>query len=498
MEKRRAPEDAESRDGRKALGPTARRERCNAKQCSPLDLQDHGHIMTESKDRRNLDVDEECLPESRIRRERKRLSDRLSQRTVRQRTKQRITELERQVEDLLASSPGHGLHERILENEALRQENTELRRLIQRIGTLCMPNAVVTTNDPLALSNSGSQTHSPEMESVTPTEPRQTRGHQHSIAPDQQTSGLSTGSEGAASSTSLQLHEIFRANPGMHQDYDEAIPPVSLNESFQGLGGDLTFACPGTWPPEGLWCNREPGWLQLLPLPCPKTSAIEKFEVWLQGVLLMYRELPREHLDSLLPASPCLVAVVCPGSCQYRLSRELADILRAKLPNADLINITGAFWCLHRLLRYILIPNQEELARTPLNMRPVATQIHFTVNWAHFLPWPHLRQALLVSPTDLLDTEFEQVISGGIYLSWPLGVHDAVTSISRESASVSGPEHFSCTCTSISLTENFKLHIEQAHNWYVKPIAPAFARAFPALEIVTRESERRVISSYSV
>ncbi|KAL2823599.1 hypothetical protein BDW59DRAFT_163176 [Aspergillus cavernicola] len=482
MEKCGISEAAESRVGGEALG----RERCKAEQCSPLDLQNHGDIMKESTEQRSFDVEQECLPESRIRRERKRLSDRLSQRTVRQRTKQRITELERQVEDLLASNPGHVLQEKILENEALRQENTELRRLIQRIGTLCMTNAVSITNAPFDSTKGCQKAHSPKMESVTTTEPGRTRDRPHPTPPEQQTSGLFTGSEGDASSTSLQLNEIFRANPGMHEDEDEAIPPVLLNDLFQSSSSDLTFDCPGTCPAECPRCNREPGWPQLLPLPCPKTSAIEKFEAWLQGVLLIYGELPREQLDSLLPASPCLAAVTCPGSCRYRLSRELADILRGKLPNTDFINITAAFWCLHRLLRYILIPDQEELGRTPSNMRPVATQSHFTVNWAHFLPWPHIRQALLVSPKDLLDTDFEQVISGGIYLSWPLGVDDAVTSISGEFASVSSREHFSCTCTSISLTENFKSHIEQAHNWCVKPIAPAFARRFPALEIVTR------------
>jgi hypothetical protein len=233
-------------------------------------------------------------------------------------------------------------------------------------------------------------------------------------------------------------------------------------------------------------CISEPSLPCLARLPCPRTAAIGVFDIWLQHVLTSYGGSLRDRLNTLLPPSPCLGALFAPTHCQHTLSRELGDILRRRYPSGDIVNLTGAFWSLHMLLRYYLAPGEDELSQTPSNMRPIPKQQVFALNWVHFLPWPHIRQALIIEPKRLLGTEFERVISEGIYLDWPLGLGEAIifnsTGVTMEDSSI----HNSHKCASVSLTDTFKSHIAQAHNWCLKPIVPDLRIRFPVLDIITR------------
>ncbi|OCK78227.1 hypothetical protein K432DRAFT_444782 [Lepidopterella palustris CBS 459.81] len=69
--------------------------------------------------------------------ERKRLSDRRSQQAMRQKTKQRIAELESALQALLATNVNRELKEKIAENQALKEEVARLRLRLDRIGRLC-------------------------------------------------------------------------------------------------------------------------------------------------------------------------------------------------------------------------------------------------------------------------------------------------------------------------------------------------------------------------
>jgi hypothetical protein len=70
----------------------------------------------------------DALSEEALRLQRKRLSDRRSQRTAREKTRQRIQELEQALEKLSAANASSKLQEQIAENMALRRENTQLKR----------------------------------------------------------------------------------------------------------------------------------------------------------------------------------------------------------------------------------------------------------------------------------------------------------------------------------------------------------------------------------
>jgi hypothetical protein len=81
--------------------------------------------------------EDDALSEESLRLQRKRLSDRRSQRTAREKTRQRIKELERALEKLSAANAGSKLQEQIAENMALRKENAQLKRRLGHISSLC-------------------------------------------------------------------------------------------------------------------------------------------------------------------------------------------------------------------------------------------------------------------------------------------------------------------------------------------------------------------------
>jgi len=89
-----------------------------------------------SKNDRKRKADD-ALSEEALRLQRKRLSDRRSQRTAREKTKQRIEELEQALEKLSAANTGSKLQEQIAENMALRRENAQLKRRLGHISSLC-------------------------------------------------------------------------------------------------------------------------------------------------------------------------------------------------------------------------------------------------------------------------------------------------------------------------------------------------------------------------
>jgi succinate dehydrogenase/fumarate reductase flavoprotein subunit len=89
-----------------------------------------------SKTNRKRKADD-ALSEEALRLQRKRLSDRRSQRTAREKTRQRIEELEQALEKLSAANAGSKLQEQIAENMALRRENAQLKRRLGHISSLC-------------------------------------------------------------------------------------------------------------------------------------------------------------------------------------------------------------------------------------------------------------------------------------------------------------------------------------------------------------------------
>ncbi|KAL4939250.1 hypothetical protein BDV06DRAFT_225221 [Aspergillus oleicola] len=482
------------------------------------------------------------MTDSQTRRERKRISDRLSQRTVRERTKRRIAELEKQVQTLLSGSPDHALQEKIRENEALREEVVRLRQVVQRIGNICSMNATIAGDASQKVEGIGGTRDNSTQNIFTieqgefqtcPEQSHLAEGCQHDTLSGRTTFGLEDSDvESAAvpcghTALSGVINELPVISPNTHfvnGAVDSSLWTCGLLGTSQGLDKDgnlrsaseevgavvnlplfdkftpLRAQGDAAWDlgiaglPDSLEAHGDdsspyttgPNWPCLLRLPYAKTAAIGIFDVWLQHVLVSYSGCPRDRLNALLPVSPCLGALFSPNHCRYTISRELGDILRRRYPNADIVNLAGAFWSLHMLLRYYLAPEKDQWDHTPSNMRPIEKQQVFALNWVHFLPWPHLRQAVMSEPKGLLGTEFEHVISEGIYLDWRLGPGEAINFNSTDATKANTSSYCSDKCTSVTLTDTFKSHIAQAHNWCLKPNASDLRAKFPVLDIITR------------
>lgn len=429
------------------------------------------------------------------RRERKRQSDRLAQRTVRQRTRQRIADLEREVQTLRAANPNQVLDEKSQEIQLLRDQNLQLQRLVQRIGNLCETQGKIQQRQ-----GEATRTDQTSSSSFHPSENRlpssvldlyeQDYSHEEDsstgqlVASNWEHGEITLDAGRRYSGCQLLDDELSCLFPGESwtapahvSDGSGAQYPIDGGSEAPGVIHTSTHICHNIWDsPTGYSGPRPP----LLPLPSPETVSVGSFQGWIQDILFIYDHYAPTELEALLPRSPCLGAIVAPKKCHCRLSKELADLLRDRYKHTDFVVLAGAYWCLHMLLRYYLNPDEDQLARTPSNMHPIPTQKRYIMHWAHFLPWPHLRQALLVQPTGLLTLELERTISEGTYLYWPFGVDAAIDLRTSEEP------HSGSHCTSALLTDSFKSHIAQAHNWCLKPVTSDLPKRFPAVGIVTR------------
>ncbi|KAH0537355.1 hypothetical protein FGG08_005834 [Glutinoglossum americanum] len=433
--------------------------------------------------------------------ERKRANDRDAQRAIRERTKNQIEDLERQVQELTSRKSYQELQAALREKEMVQAEYDEIRKRVHSVVAILQPMVQSTKIDESIIGN-------PALSSSTPTvsnspqydDPTQARHLLHpSLA--YPTSKTPFDREGSASnipdriahstdallspaSNSSRLCSSLEAPIPHHGRYS----PMSLVDQSRenmrhgldlGTSGEklgLNFLLDGpqdiTSVPSGHSKPSSQGDIGAIAHMCPTRNIPPSCP--LDSILLEFlssrQQLAAQGVPNSVvvgPSYPSVSSLLNPDkkSKAHPLTRVFADILGSFEMLSKLPEQVAVLYVMFLVMRWQISPTQENYDRVPDWITPRPSQL-LTMHpiWVDYLPWPKMRDVLVRDYVSYQFQDFSFHYTNGLSLNWPYEPTDVLLP-------TPGSEE-------LCINPVYERHLRDLNNW---SLGPEFRKAFPAL-----------------
>jgi len=418
-----------------------------------------------------------CLGEQE-RRERKRAIDREAQRSLREKTKTHIAELERTIQILRDQDRNGATSSLLSEIDNLRAENEQLRDVIDSVKSVVgldlgvssktaaaiVPPYLADDGDdedtPLAATSAGQQSPKPSIVSSSSV----TRPPASLPAPiDQPTTHSSSETMRSLDLDGMTvMPDLFPPPVGSNQplSLEPVLPPVHKSSAEEKGGGQhwAHASATATWAPmmEEIfgpnWRCPSPTILHIgnpdnpAPLASSSICPIWKKSNELFGKVFTYNRRYSGNSDkyssschNLVPVDIAEAGLLYAGikqgwnslaSLEWKKSpaltilKQVDELLFVHLPNVERLAVAYKSF---KLLKYYLNARKEELDRVPDWLRPSFSQS----STAHpialdFFAWPTLRSRLLNNHATIFqNTDLSCCYSRYLRFDWPFPIEDA-------------------------------------------------------------------------
>ncbi|KIY01477.1 uncharacterized protein Z520_03029 [Fonsecaea multimorphosa CBS 102226] len=456
----------------------------------------------------------------------KRANDREAQRAIRERTKQTIESLERRIQELTSHQPYQELETVIRQKDAIQAENEEIRRRLASVMSIIQPivgaqgltdlasaaqhNAQAGLNQANPLlkppfpANDGSQADSTSFhsqrngQSAFSVSPNLSHGQAESPAHTTQfgaeeieenrpslTSRDALSNQRDNLQRSLELNDggervnfgflldllgqrtggarpqpQLRPRPRAQQSQQHS-SPLNLSSSYPALSPTISDQLQ---LPTASWSVLPKN----SPPTCPLDSLLLKF--------LQSRQREPVGASNALPTTPSYPSVSSllnpsgPRRPLDDLSQLMTDII-SKFPNiSELPEQLATLFVMFTHMRWQIHPTKENYERLPEWFRPTPAQIfHPHPAWMDHIPWPRMRDRVVVNPQDYHFDNWFFPFTSGLSVNWPYDPVDCLLSTSEKEEPVINPV--------------FESHIRRLDNW---SLGPSFAETFPNLADTAR------------
>ncbi|KAF2034502.1 hypothetical protein EK21DRAFT_97583 [Setomelanomma holmii] len=393
-----------------------------------------------------------CLGEQ-DRRERKRAIDREAQRSLREKTKTHIAELERTIQILRDQDRNGATASLLSEIDVLRAENERLRDVIDSVKNVIGCDLVPrNTNTNLGIGNDGGSGDSPAASSVGQGSPkRRTMSFANDVKP--------------VLPTPIDLPNPF--------DFQERVPDTSRPLDLDGMtvmtGLEVdTPAAPD--PTIGMNLDLEavifgPNWRCPSPVvlhignpESPTTSTAGALcPVWkksneLFGKVFSYRSSTSTGSLALDRSETAEAGLLYLGikkgwdktsnewmqSPALQILKQVDDLLFRHLPNMERLAVAYKSF---KLLKYYLNATKEELDKVPGWLRPSLAQSSLKHPVAiDFFAWPTLRDRLVQNHEEIFQNgELSRCYSEYVRFDWPFSFEDAFCYDERQGSHYPSP-----------------------------------------------------------
>ncbi|KAH8593203.1 hypothetical protein B0O99DRAFT_627495 [Bisporella sp. PMI_857] len=456
----------------------------------------------------------------------KRANDREAQRAIRERTKNQIENLEKQIHDLRSQQPYQELQHVLRQKEMVEAENADIKKRLATVLSLIQP--IIGQHGLEAMSYSAPAPPAPYINPppnppshlhisppITAHSPSSSSGpwQNQNTSPGGQLNHDSRALTQAQQSQTQQLnqqryeleHNLDMGPEKLGLDFllssDQrtvkiltgmnGIPaPVATPSSFQQLpqgpaseagspanrrSNSVSSSSPYTnnsttnqIPPGGLTGHSAP--IKNSPPTCPLDSLLLDF--------LHERQSSASSGASpstlVGPAYPSVSSLLNPSksASSHPLSKVFTDILATFPDLSTLPEKVAVLYIMFLLMRWQISPTPANYDRLPSWMTPRPSQI-FTPHpaWIDHLPFPKMRDRLVANynPRDYLFDNFFIPFTTTLSLNWEYEPTDCLLSSSESDELMINPV--------------FERHLRRLENW---SLGSAFAKAFPALRDTCR------------
>ncbi|KAF1947208.1 hypothetical protein EJ02DRAFT_417803 [Clathrospora elynae] len=396
-----------------------------------------------------------CLGEQE-RRDRKRTIDREAQRSLREKTKTHIAELERTIQLLRDQDQNGGTASLLSEIDVLRAENERLRNVIDSVKSVVGSDLLPRSTAPKNTANCGDEGNSPAAISVGQRSPKsrsiscinEKKPSPHTPINPPNSFGPTTATrpvdlDGMTVMTDIDAPVAPNPTIGIYLDLQ---PVVESPEEEQAE--ELPW---GNAPETANWAQMMeeifgPNWRCPSPVvlhignpdspPSPTSNYI--CPVWkksneLFGKVFNYRSDTRS-LTTDTAESELLYLGIKDGwvtlsndwmqSSALTILKQMDELLFSHSPNVERLAVAYKSF---KLLKYYLNPTKEELNKVPEWLRPSVLQSSIIHPIAlNFFAWPSLRSRLLSNHSSIFQTSnLLTCYSRYLRFDWPFAFEDA-------------------------------------------------------------------------
>ncbi|KAL9114426.1 MAG: hypothetical protein Q9227_001507 [Pyrenula ochraceoflavens] len=448
----------------------------------------------------------------------KRANDREAQRAIRERTKQQIENLERQILDLTSQQPRQELLAAIREKEAVQAENAEIKKKLASVLAIIQNIVGAQSLKELtsaAVPEDGTKTAQKINQNLTPIPSVHNQAHSepHSrVLSHPESSTANIGSPSVASGNGARSDSSQPPTIGSFSQ-----PKWEKDKAFDGqrngLQRDLEFGGTGEKLPLNLLVDNNQQIAKLKGVdksPPEKRASIgsntssrnsSSQPSALQPVqyadcsVPAYAALPRNTgptcpLDVILldflharqreaaegapgqrlvgPAYPSVSSLLNPEKSVYShpLSKVFTDVL-SKFPDiSELPEKVAVLYIMFLIMRWEIFPTKENYERLPDWVTPSNTQLfHPHPAWIDYLPWPRMREKMVLNPDYYPFQDWFIPYTTTLSLNWPYEATDTLLAASNNSEE-------------LVINPVFERHLRNLENW---SLGDAFAKAHPEL-----------------
>ncbi|KAA8614768.1 repeatmulti-domain protein [Pyrenophora tritici-repentis] len=408
-----------------------------------------------------------CLGEQE-RRDRKRAIDREAQRSLREKTKAHIADLERTIEILRQQDSNGATASLLSEIDQLRAENVRLKEIIDSVRNLVGGPVASRNTTSVNASNGHGENGSSAANSITgqpsprPFLPNDQRKSSTCIV-DQKTSAETFTAPRCLDLDSMPVQAVMdpaTANDlNLDMDINLELATVNDEEDVEEMPRNTQLAAPYAPLMEELF---GPDWR----LPSPTTlyignpdlrlpASIKVCPTWKRcnevfGKVLTYRQPLSLSNSSRLFSAPQTSQAAEPGllflgikqgwdtvpverlqKCPaISILRQMDGLLFEHLPKIERLAVA---YKSYKLLKYYLHATKEELDKVPEWLKPSPSQASTTHPIAlDFFAWPTLRTRLLANHASIFQsTALSRAYSHHLHFAWPFSFEDAFFQDSR-------------------------------------------------------------------
>ncbi|ODM16695.1 hypothetical protein SI65_07660 [Aspergillus cristatus] len=429
----------------------------------------------------------------------KRANDRQAQRAIRERTKSHIDALEQQVRDLSSQKPILDLQAALKRNEAIQEENRELRQRLQAVMDIIQPmmgKREPTSNGPTAAPNTQTQLVPPPSNPSPPLDNNRFTPNSQKPAMADQSYPESLASLGTPSPTptlggARRSSADGNASFGVALDYQRHNLTHGLDfGADERLGFNFLVDPSKTVPKVDNF--RSPAQVNQLPIYAPPVNAVTEQPpayltpvrnsaptCTLDAILLDFlhtrqqeaaQGVPKQNLVG--PPYPSVSSLLNPEKSMYLhpVSKVFTDILRT-FPNiAALPEQVAVLYIMFLIMRWQIYPTAENYDRLPDWLTPRPSQL-ITPHppWIDYLPWPRMRDRLVMRHAEYQFENWFVPFTETLSVNWPYEATDCLLSTNE--------------CDELLVNPVFERHFRNLGNW---SLGPAFAEAYPEMVETTK------------
>ncbi|TVY85394.1 hypothetical protein LSUE1_G000237 [Lachnellula suecica] len=423
----------------------------------------------------------------------KRANDREAQRAIRERTKNQIENLERQIRELTSQQPYQELQHVLRQKELVEAENADIKKRLSSVLSLIQP---VLGQHPL---------EAPSYTAPAPPYVPNRPGSSHRSTPNSAVSPAGACASWPAPNApmvhaqaqSAQTQQLNQQRRDMAHNLDLGPERLGLeflldgtqrfNKITNGLNGTQestntqhSAQTPDTGSPTHHRSNSvsshgncNPPGVDMMGHAAPIRNGSPTCP--LDSLLLDFlHERQKLHADGMEtpklvgPAYPSVSSLLNPSAQSHPLSKVFTDIL-ATFPDLDTLpEKVAVLYLMFLVMRWQISPTRENYDRLPDWATPRPSQI-FTAHpaWIDHLPFPKMRDRLVrdYNPHEYLFDNFFIPFTTTINVNWPYEPTDAL---------LSSPES-----EELIINPVFERHLRRLENW---SLGPSFHKAFPGLQ----------------